>query len=143
MVVLPSGELFIEKSGRDVFIKGEFSAGIEYPCSRCLEHFNLALDLTFKHMLRPLDRSDSETSEKELLPEDLEYGYYEDDMIELDRLIEEHLILSLPMKPLCRESCRGLCSRCGANLNEVICDCNQEEGKSPFDVLKNVILENQ
>ncbi len=140
---LPRGELFVEKSGRDVFIKGQVSAAASYSCSRCLEAFRLPIDLSFQYTLRPLSKDRREPSELELFPEDLEYGYYEDELIQLDPLIEEHILLSVPMKPLCRESCKGLCPGCGANRNEGTCSCNLEEGKSPFDVLKNMITENQ
>lgn len=138
----PRGELFVEKKGRDVFIKGSFSAVAHFSCSRCLEDFPFPLDLSFQHTLRPLKKDAQGFQEQELHPEDLEYGYYEEDVIHLDRLIEEHLLLSIPMKPLCAEPCKGLCSRCGVNQNKKSCECFKKDKDSPFDGLKDIITRN-
>lgn len=133
---LPEGRIFLEKRGRDVFLKGRFRATVRLPCSRCLEGFPFPVELSFRHTLRPLDRELRETREVELVREDLEYGCYEGDEILLDGLVEEHLLLNLPMKPLCREDCRGICPRCGANRNESDCGCAALSGSGPFDALK-------
>jgi len=137
MASLPEGRLLLERRGRDVFLKGQFTASVRLPCSRCLEGFGFPVDLSFRHTLRPLDREVRETREVELVREDVEYGCYEGDEIELDRLVEEQLLLTLPMKPLCREDCRGICPRCGANRNEEECACSERAEDGPFDALKN------
>ena len=136
---LPRGELSVGKIGRDVFIKGTFSAVANFSCSRCLEAFPHSLDISFQHTLRPLNKEVQKIREQELIPEDLEYGYYEEDVILLDQLIEEHLLFAVPMKPLCTETCRGLCSLCGINKNKDDCSCSKKEKDSPFDNLKHFI----
>ena len=55
--------------------------------------------------------------------EDIDASYYLDDAISLSDLLQEQFYLTIPMKPLCREGCRGLCSQCGTNLNEGACTC--------------------
>jgi len=138
-VALPSGEMLIEKSGRNVFVKARVCAQARLCCSRCLDEYLFDFDISFRHTLRPIRDKNSEAKELELMPEDLEYGYYQDDTIELDRIIEENLLLSFPMKPLCSDSCEGLCPRCGSNRNQSPCRCAGNEVDSPFGALKNLI----
>ena len=143
MEALPAGELVVERLGKDVLVRGRFSAVARFGCSRCLEEFSYPVEMSFRHTLRPLERVEGDIRDLELVPEDLEYGYYEEDLVCLDRLVEEHLVLSLPMKPLCQEDCRGLCPRCGANQNVGECQCPATRGGSPFEILKNHFIENK
>ncbi len=57
--------------------------------------------------------------------DDLSTAFYEDNVIDLGQLMQEQCYLAVPMKPLCREDCRGLCSECGTNLNSGSCECRQ------------------
>ena len=59
----------------------------------------------------------SADGEREVGEEDLDTSYYRDDQIDLNELLREQFYLALPMKPLCREDCAGLCPQCGTNLN--------------------------
>jgi uncharacterized protein len=77
--------------------------------------------------LRYLPASEMATEqERELQDEDVETSYYRDDQIDLNELMREQFYLALPMKPLCREDCEGLCAQCGTNLNTGRCDCQSE-----------------
>ena len=68
--------------------------------------------------LRYLPASEMSTeAEREVEDDDLETSYYRDDQIDLNELLREQFYLALPMKPLCREDCKGLCPQCGTNLN--------------------------
>ena len=68
-------------------------------------------------------RTLSADGEREVEEEDLETSYYRDDQIDLNELLREQFYLALPMKPLCREDCTGLCPQCGTNLNTGTCAC--------------------
>ncbi len=59
------------------------------------------------------------------------------DEIELDEMIFDNLRLNLPVKFLCKEDCKGVCTKCGKNLNFEKCECVEEIKSSPFDVLKD------
>ena len=58
--------------------------------------------------------------------DDLTTAFYRDEQIDLGQLVLEQFYLAVPMKPLCRESCRGLCPECGTNLNTGTCSCMRE-----------------
>jgi uncharacterized protein len=133
----PEGRFFIEKSGTTVFMKGHVTAELRLPCSRCLEQFSFPVDPDVQYTLQPrrpvLDR------EIELTPEDLEYAYYENDLIDLERLIEEPIVLSIPIKPLCDEGCLGICPTCGENRNLGQCECAARARETAFSVLKELL----
>jgi uncharacterized protein len=139
----PVGDAFVERVGLHVLIRGHLKAVLEIECSRCVDRVSFPLDIDFRHTLRPYDKKLSNFKEVELHTEDLEFGHYEDDFVELGPIIEEHIVLSLPMKPLCRDDCKGLCPRCGSNLNESSCSCSEKDTASRFDGLKDFVSHNR
>ena len=104
---------------------GRVRASLELSCSRCAESFVLPVEASFDLRYQPTELNSGE-GEQEIEDEDLSTAFYEDDTIDLAQLVREQLYLSLPMKPLCEESCRGLCSQCGINLNRAECHCERE-----------------
>ena len=136
---LPEGSLFVEKKRETIRVQGQFRATVKLECSRCLKMYAFAVDIPFTHYLRPGEEQRCNGKERELFAEDLEYGYYEGDVIELEGIVEEVLLLAIPMKPLCAEECKGLCPWCGADKNEGGCQCPERFGGSPFDILKKIV----
>lgn len=101
---------------------GEAKTELEIPCGRCLEPFRMPVHAAFDVRYLPASEMSAE-DEREVPEEDLETSYYRDDQIDLNQLLREQFYLALPMKPLCLEACRGLCSQCGTNLNTGSCSC--------------------
>jgi uncharacterized protein len=100
----------------NVFIEGTVATAVDVPCCRCLEMIRLPLRSSFKYTFTPPpSRSQDEV---ELNAADLDFAYYEGDVIDLDTVILEQILLQIPIKLLCAESCRGLCLHCGINLNK-------------------------
>ena len=104
---------------------GTVQTELELPCSRCLDGFRMPIDAPFDVRFLPASEMSTE-EEREIEEEDLETSYYRNDQIDLDELLREQFYLALPMKPLCRDDCRGLCSQCGINLNTDRCECAAE-----------------
>ena len=123
-VVTPVELEFDIHKDKDKFrLVGRVRTELELTCSRCVEPYRFPIDATFDQ--RYLPASDAATdSEIEVEQDDLETSYYENDQIDLSELMREQFYLALPMKPLCREDCRGLCPQCGTNLNTGTCDCS-------------------
>jgi uncharacterized protein len=117
-----------------VFIEGRVATTVGAPCCRCLEMTRLPVDASFKYTFCPTPADPKE--EWELTAEDLDYAYYEEDAIDLDSLIFEQIMLQIPVKPLCGESCRGLCPHCGINLNTASCGCRTETFDERLAALK-------
>jgi uncharacterized protein len=101
---------------------GDVRTTLELGCSRCVEAFQVPFALPFDVRYWPMTEAAVE-SEAEVAEGDLETSYYTDDRIDLNELMREQFYLALPMKPLCKESCRGLCPQCGTNLNTGVCSC--------------------
>ncbi|MBI4887452.1 MAG: DUF177 domain-containing protein [Acidobacteria bacterium] len=122
-VVAPAHLAFDIHKDKDRFrLVGTVAAELELTCGRCLEPYRLPVSAPFD--LRYLPPAAAAAGEEhELADGDLETSYYRDDQIDLGELLREQFYLALPMKPLCRDECRGLCPQCGTNLNTSPCDC--------------------
>ena len=142
---------------------GSFNATVELSCVRCLEPLRLELDEPLDLLFLPPsanvgpgkpdrpDRPDkpgkSSRSSKsgrpdeegELKDEDLAVSFYKDDKIDVGLLIREQVYLALPMKPICRDDCQGLCSGCGTNLNSSSCNCVREAVDPRLASLKTLL----
>lgn len=101
---------------------GSVTTTLELSCSRCLEPFPLPIASRFDLRYWPMSDAASDP-ESEIGRDDLETSYYRDDQIDLSEMMREQFYLALPMKPLCRDECRGLCAQCGTNLNTGRCAC--------------------
>ena len=96
----------------------------------------MPIDITVDTIFTPrIEREDDET---EVIEVDESFPFYDGDSIDLQQEAKELVLVSLPIKPVCREDCRGLCPECGADLNTNPCGCGNEGGPSPFDKLKEL-----
>jgi uncharacterized protein len=112
----------INKDSDRFRLVGTVKTGLALECSRCVEPFRLAVDAAFDIRYLPASAASTD-SDREVEEEDLGTSYYRDDRIDLNELIREQFYLALPMKPLCRDDCKGLCVHCGTNLNTGTCVC--------------------
>jgi uncharacterized protein len=112
----------LTRKGERFELAGRVQASIELPCGRCLEPFVWPVDTTVALTYVP-ERTNPRDEEVELQEEDLDTAYYRDHVLDLAEMLREQFYLSLPMQPLCREDCKGLCPQCGINRNGETCDC--------------------
>jgi uncharacterized protein len=124
-----------------VLMKGSCAVTLELACVRCLKEFVWPLEVRFSYIFWPKSK-ESHVEDRELGAEDIEVVYYkEGEAVDLRPLVAEQIYLNAPQYPYCRESCKGLCGQCGANLNEQACSCAERlknETLSPFSVLKKL-----
>jgi uncharacterized protein len=118
-----------------VFIDGTLETTVTSNCCRCLEVTHLPVKIDFRYTFLP-EKNRAKQQEDELSAEDLEYGYYEDDVIDLDNLIFEQVMLQIPIKILCTDTCKGLCPHCGTDLNAADCSCHTEQIDERLAALK-------
>ena len=118
---LDAVSLEIERRGPDVVVRGRFQATARLLCSRCLEPLLSRVEPEVDLHLVPVPRV--RQGETELSPGDLEVDFYQGDLLDVGGLLRSETSLALPMKPLCREDCRGLCPVCGGNRNVTDCRC--------------------
>lgn len=131
---------------RELFeIEGRFQTRVRLMCSRCLKNFEHELTSRFTlTYTRALPGLPEETTEKEveLRAEEIGLMYFKGEEIDLREGVQEQIVMTLPLKPLCDPKCRGLCPKCGADLNQADCGCRQEPVASEFSILKNLKLPN-
>lgn len=129
------------RAGLDLFFTGTLQGDVVGTCARCLEDYTFRLDAPFTFVLAP--RADADATEPELSADDLALSFFEGEEIDLTPLVHEHTILALPTRPLCREDCRGLCARCGANLNAGPCGCPADTSDPRLRVLRTLLRSDQ
>jgi uncharacterized protein len=104
-------------------------------CSRCLAAYPFQEKDSFTLVLVPREpQPDGE--EVELETGDLDVVFYEDPVVPLSPIAEERVQMTLPMKPLCRPDCRGLCPTCGNDLNVGPCACPSETVDARWEALR-------
>ncbi len=117
----------VERVGSKVLVKGLIHALLQLECSRCLEEFLYHVDEPFTATFLPSIERPKEP-DMELESEDLDVSFYDGKTIDLTELVREEILLSIPMNPLCRVNCMGLCPECRKNLNEGKCYCSSSKG---------------
>jgi uncharacterized protein len=114
-----TGTVHLARHGRDILVRGHLAGQLGLTCGRCLEGFAAPMAADFDLLLAPGPQPQG-PAEEEL------------SVVDLEAILREQIILMLPLKPLCAESCQGLCPRCGANLNREACNCQAEQVDSSF-----------
>ena len=132
--VLDDASLAVERDGDAVFVHGSLAATIPQLCGRCLAGFDMTVtpSIEARFVPSPTGRGD----EQELGSDDLETDVYDQGTLDLNALLETETSLALPMKPLCREECRGLCPVCGGNRNTTACACQERAPELRWEPLK-------
>lgn len=130
--------LRFDKLGEKVRVKGEANFNVRLSCSRCLEPFSKKMDTAFNIVYEPQNLMSAR--KEEVLNEAAADVYYygNDRMLEVGEAVRENVLLSLPLKPLCRTGCAGLCPDCGKNMNQGPCSCRQKRVDPRFSKLKNL-----
>ncbi len=124
-----NGGVQITRTPQGLLAQGDFSGEAELECVRCLTRFWQPLHWHFTELYAFTPKSITDSGL--LLPEDAQ--------IDLQPLLREYALLEIPIKPLCREDCKGLCPVCGENLNEQDCGHRPTPDDSPFAKLKDLL----
>ena len=117
--------LNLHKDKAKVRLTGTVKTIVEVDCSRCLDGFQVPIESTFDVQYLPAAAAPADP-DREVGEQELDTAFYQDGVIDLRQLVREQIFLMLPMKPLCQESCAGLCAVCGTNLNTGSCECSPE-----------------
>lgn len=110
-----------------LYLDAEVKGVIELECSRCLEKFPYVVDLEINEKLT----NDPENKDDEVI-------FINDENLDINEIIENNVIINLPIQRLCREDCKGLCPMCGTNLNLSTCNCHEENIDPRLEKLKDL-----
>ena len=126
----------VSSSLDEIRVKGHVTAPIETECDRCLEPAPCLIDGDFELVYRPV--SDGYGAETVIDPSEAEMGFYEGGGVELNDVLREYVLLSLPMQRLCRPDCKGMCPVCGKNRNLTECQCQPAAADDRWAALKSI-----
>ncbi|MGD0938978.1 MAG: DUF177 domain-containing protein [Terracidiphilus sp.] len=110
----------------DIRLRGSFAGKFQVPCARCVEPVEIPLAAEYDLIFRPA-AADAEATERSITAQETEIGYYQRDSLVLEDVLREQVLLSLPVRTLCKPDCKGLCPRCGADRNSQACTCVGED----------------
>ena len=129
------GELI--KRAAQLDVKGSISAPVELDCTRCLEPVSQNLNFEFGVSFVAPENFATD-KEREVAAEDLDIDVLDKDRIDLTEVVREQILLNLPEQVFCKEDCKGLCQKCGANRNLIDCKCDSDETDPRWAALKNL-----
>lgn len=128
-------ELSVTKSQDQLICRGKVRTSARMECSRCLAEYEESISSDLDFVIDLAGNLEQVKSEEE--------GYFfaepSSAFFEIDDLVREAIILSLPLKPLCSEDCKGLCPICGTDLNKSQCSCVKEKTDPRWDQLKGLL----
>ncbi len=130
--------LAIQKANEEYYCQGTVTARVKLICSRCLTEFDT--ELTGRTDF--IARSDKVTrADKRGIPDDEDYVLMHGNDLRADvtDMVRQTMILAIGLKPLCSESCKGLCPSCGANLNERSCNCSRPQMDDRWSGLRGLL----
>ena len=134
-----TGQVRMLRTQRSIFVRGHLATRVGLACSRCLTEMVAPLDADLEAEYFP--GIDIQTGHHVLRPDDGDLGFMIDENHELDltEAVRQHLLLELPMRPLCDDACQGLCPGCGVDLNEASCTCEDEPMDDRLTPLKALL----
>ena len=134
-----------QRVGDIVEIKGKVSTTVRMDCGRCLQPFEMLLessfDLAYSHKEPVPEPGGPDHEELELTAEDMGLIYYQGEEINLKNEIQEQAVLAFPLRTICKPACKGLCPKCGTDLNNGQCACKRSPENNKFAALKDLNLE--
>jgi uncharacterized protein len=133
----------VHRNGDLATVKGEAVAPVTVNCARCLEPFVIEVSGTFSLVVKQIPAGEPvpqlSEEEEEMDEERLLYMGHDITRLDITDYVRDAVILALPLKPVCREDCKGLCYYCGHNLNEGECGCERKTEDPRWQVLSEIL----
>jgi len=126
----------LSKNGDVISAKGWVQSKMVLECDRCLKGFESWFKSFFEVHYRP--QCQEMETEEEFPEEQFEVVYFDGDILDIADQIRQTVLLSVPMRALCRDDCRGLCGGCGCDLNVESCQCQEPPADPRWDALKKL-----
>jgi uncharacterized protein len=123
-------------------VEGTIGAQLEIECARCLQKIDKDLEFAFEAAFVTPENF-TEAKEAELNASDLDVSVIEGNEIDMIELVREQILLNLPEQVFCREDCKGLCDKCGANRNLIDCNCIEKEVDPRWAALSELKIKNE
>ncbi|KAB8140428.1 DUF177 domain-containing protein [Chloroflexia bacterium SDU3-3] len=136
------GEVRFTRTASGVLADADVRGVVETQCIRCLTAVQVPLELAFRDEFHSM----VEVNTGSPLPkpaEDDPFFINENHLLDLGEAIREYGLIEMPMRPLCREDCKGLCPQCGVDRNTTQCSCSDDDGDDRLSVLQQLLDKNR
>jgi uncharacterized protein len=128
-----------ERAGDEIRITGSLNTSLQLSCSRCLEPAQVPIAKGFDLFFRQRDEDMfDEDEEIELTEAETRTAFFSGTRLAITDILREQILLALPMKELCTIDCKGLCPRCGTNLNIGKCNCPKDDFSPHMETLLEI-----
>ncbi len=125
----------------DYYLRARLRFEVNQVCSRCAEPFALSVQHPFGVALAHVPAGQARESTENEESEELDITYFSGNELELAPILEEQFVLSMPYQAVCQTDCKGVCQRCGKNLNLASCTCASGSKPNAFSALKDIKIE--
>lgn len=134
-----NGNVDLIHTNDGILVRANLHTSAELTCSRCLTQFSMPVRFKIDEEFYPL--TDINSGARLPLPEDVDLSATIDSnyLLDLSEVVRQDLMLALPLVPLCRNECKGLCAICGQNWNEGDCECDDGELDPRFAALQQLL----
>jgi uncharacterized protein len=122
----------------EIRVRGKLSVEVELECDRCLDPVRHSIAEPFDLFYRPAPAKGEVPHELAISDGESEIGFFEGNGIELNEILREHILLSLPMHRICRDECAGICPQCGQNRNAGACGCATVQADDRWAALREL-----
>ena len=138
LVSTVAGFAEIEKVEKNFVVTGEVRATVQFPCSACLKPIEHKVVNSFSVTYVRDYKTDDSEEELELTSTDLEYELFEGKSIDITEIVQEQVMLGIPIRDICRQGCKGVCQFCGLDKNYGTCECDAPVFNNKFADLKKI-----
>ena len=135
--LIASGIAELHVSTEEVRVHGKLQVSLRMECDRCTEPFVRSIEEEFDLIYVPVPET-SPGAEIAIGPSDSHVGFYDGPGLELNDILQEQVLLALPLQRVCREECQGICPLCGQNRNETECHCQTTISDERWSALRNL-----
>ncbi len=127
----------VRLAGNEVFVSGHIETRAQVECDRCLQPVELPVSADFA--LEYISGADYESSAvAELTEDEMSVSVFDSEAIDVDEIVKEQVLLTVPTRMLCREDCKGICPECGTDRNTGECNCVTNDIDPRWAALKNL-----
>ena len=128
----------VRQAGNEVFVDGHVETRAQVECDRCLQPVEIPVNTDFA--LEYVTGSEYEAARAvELTEAEMSIAVFDGEVIDIDEIVKEQVVLTVPTRMLCREDCKGICPECGADRNSGECSCSTNEIDPRWAALKKLI----
>lgn len=123
--------LTVVKEQDEIHVSGETEISLRIPCDRCLDVVEMTFPIRADFQWNPDKMTDDVGDAQDIT-------FMDGCILDVDKLVADEIVVALPMKILCKEDCKGLCSICGTNLNHGTCNCDRQVGDPRMAAIQDI-----